>query len=189
MASGGNGTAGHVFGELFKMMAGVDLVHVPYRGSAPAIAGLLSGQVQVFFSPSIVCIRSDKLRVLAVTTASRSEALSNTPTVGDSVPGYEASGWEGVGAPKNTPADTIDKLNEGLNAGFANPQQGAPYESRECTDADVARRVWRIHGRRNREVGQGHPNGRHQGAVGSAVRLNSIDSAERTALMPQTSRY
>ena len=125
MASAGNGTSGHVAGELFKMMADVDMVHVPYRGGAPAITDLLGGQVQVLFDPinsSSEYIRAGKLRALAVTTANRSEAFPDIPTVGDFVPGYEASAFFGVGAPKNTPAEIIEKLNTQINAGLADPQ-------------------------------------------------------------------
>jgi tripartite-type tricarboxylate transporter receptor subunit TctC len=122
MASTGNGATPHVTGELFKMMAGVDMVHVPYRGAAPAITDLLSGQVQVLFISPLVSlehIRAGKLRPLAVTTATRSEALPDLPTVGDFVPGYEASGWFGIGAPKSTPVEIIDKLNREINAALA----------------------------------------------------------------------
>jgi tripartite-type tricarboxylate transporter receptor subunit TctC len=124
MASAGNGTAGHMAGELFKMMTGVDMVHVPYRGASPALSDLLGGQVQVYFPtipPTIEFVREGKLRALAVTTATRSEALPLIPTVGDFVPGYEASAWGGVGAPKNTPAEIIDKLNKEINAALADP--------------------------------------------------------------------
>ena len=117
--------ASHVAGELFKMMAGVDMVHVPYRGAAPALTDLLGGQVQVMFDTmpaSIEYIKAGKLRALAVTTATRSEALPDIPTVGDFVPGYEASAWYGVGAPKNTPAEIVDKLNKEINAGLADPK-------------------------------------------------------------------
>jgi tripartite-type tricarboxylate transporter receptor subunit TctC len=125
MASSGNGTSGHVAGELFKMMAHVDMVHVPYRGGAPAIIDLLGGQVQVLFDPvssSTEYIRAGKLRALAVTTAARSEAFPDIPTVAEFVPGYEASAFFGVGAPKNTPADIIEKLNKEINAGLADPK-------------------------------------------------------------------
>ena len=128
MASAGNGTTPHVAGELFKMMTGVDMVHVPYRGAAPALTDLLGGQVQVMFDTmpsSIEHIRAGKLRALAVTTATRSEALPDIPTVGDFVPGYEASAWYGVGAPKNTPAEIVDKLNKEINAGLADPKMKA----------------------------------------------------------------
>jgi len=125
MASAGSGTPQHIFGELFKMMAGVDLIHVPYRGGAPATTDLLGGQVQVIFSPlpeSIEHIRAGKLRPLAVTTATRLDVLPNIPTVGDFLPGYEASGWLGVGAPRNTPTEIIDRLNKEIGAGLADPK-------------------------------------------------------------------
>jgi tripartite-type tricarboxylate transporter receptor subunit TctC len=130
MGSGGIGSPQHVAGELFKMMTGIDMVHVPYRGGAPAIADLLGGQVQVIFdnlSESIGYIREGRLRPLAVTTAVRSEALPDLPTVGDFVPGYEASVWFGVGAPRNTPAAIIDKLNKEINAGLADPRIKARF--------------------------------------------------------------
>jgi tripartite-type tricarboxylate transporter receptor subunit TctC len=125
MASAGNGTAPHVAGELFKMMAGVNLVHVPYRGSAPALTDLLGGQVQVTFDPvpaSVEYIRAGRLRPLAVTTLARSEALPDVPAVADFLPGYEASNWWGVCAPKNTPAEIVDRLNREINAALANPK-------------------------------------------------------------------
>jgi tripartite-type tricarboxylate transporter receptor subunit TctC len=125
MASGGNGTMDHVCGELFKMMAGVNMMLVPYRGGAPALIDLLGGQVQVLFDPipaSIEYIRTGKLRALAVTTATRSDALPDIPTVGEFVPGFEASTWYGVGAPKNTPAEIIDKLNLAINSAIADPK-------------------------------------------------------------------
>src|SRR6202140_4200034 len=121
MASPGNGTGPHMAGELFKMMAGVDMVHVPYRGSPPALTDLLAGQVQVMFSPlssSIEYVRGGKLVALAVTTARRSVVLPDLPTVGEFVPGYEASGWFGVGAPRKTPVQIVDKLNKEINAGL-----------------------------------------------------------------------
>src|SRR5215475_3213695 len=124
MASVGNGTGPHVAGELFKMMTGVSLVHVPYRGGAAALTDLLGGQVQVMFavmSSSIEYIRAGKLRALAVTTAQRSEAMPDIPTVGDFVPGYEASGLYGIGAPRNTPVEVIDKLNKEIDVCLANP--------------------------------------------------------------------
>ena len=128
MASGGNRSTSHMAGELFKMMTGVDMVHVPYRGSAPAMTDLIAGQVQVMFADtpsSIEHIRAGKLRALAVTTATRSEVLPDVPTVGDFVPGFEASSWFGVGAPKNTPAEIVDKLNKEINAGLADPKMKA----------------------------------------------------------------
>jgi tripartite-type tricarboxylate transporter receptor subunit TctC len=130
MASAGNGSPPHVAGELFKMMAGVNMQHVPYRGGGAALADLLGGQVQVTFestSSSIEYIRSGRLRALAVTTSTRSEALPDIPTLSDFVPGYEASSWYGIGAPKNTPADIIDKLNKEINAGLADPMIKARF--------------------------------------------------------------
>jgi tripartite-type tricarboxylate transporter receptor subunit TctC len=125
MASGGVGSAHHVNGELFKMMAGVNLVHVPYRGAGPALVDLLAGQVQVMFAfmtSSIEYVTAGRLRALAVTTASRSEALPDVPSVGEFVAGYEASGWFGVGAPRATPAEIVDKLNKEINAALADPK-------------------------------------------------------------------
>jgi tripartite-type tricarboxylate transporter receptor subunit TctC len=125
MASGGTGTGTHIAGELFKMMAGVDMVHVPYRGGGPALTDLLGGQMQVYFPTtvtSIEYIRAGRLRALAVTTATRSDALPDLPTVSEFVPGYEASFCTGIGAPRNTPAEIIDKLNMEINAGLADPK-------------------------------------------------------------------
>jgi tripartite-type tricarboxylate transporter receptor subunit TctC len=125
MGSGGNGSPAHVTGELFKMMTGVNLTHVPYRGAGPAIADLLGGQIQVTFTDmaaSIEYIRAGRLRALAVTTAMRSEALPDIPTVGDFVSGFEASQWVGLCAPKNTPPEIIGKLNAEINTGLADPK-------------------------------------------------------------------
>ena len=128
MASAGTGAGSHVTGELFKMMAGVDMVHVPYRGAGPALTDLIAGQVQVYFGPtvaSIEYIRAGRLRALAVTTATRSDALPGIPTVDEFVPGYEASSWYGVGAPKATPAEIVEKLNEEINVGLADSKMKA----------------------------------------------------------------
>jgi tripartite-type tricarboxylate transporter receptor subunit TctC len=125
MGSTGTGSGAHMAGELFKMMAGVDMVHVPYRGGGPGLTDLLGGQVQVMFVStvsSIEYIKTGRLRALAVTTATRSDELPDISTVGEFVPGYEASAWFGVGAPKNTPSQIIDKLNEAINAGLADPK-------------------------------------------------------------------
>jgi tripartite-type tricarboxylate transporter receptor subunit TctC len=125
MSSFGNGTSSHLAGELFKMMAGVEMVHVPYRGSAPALTDLLAGQVQVALDSvpaSIEFFRTGRLRPLAVTTATRSETLPTIPTIGDFLPGYEASGWGGIGVPRNTPTEIVDKLNKQINAGLADPK-------------------------------------------------------------------
>jgi tripartite-type tricarboxylate transporter receptor subunit TctC len=122
MATGGPGSGPHIYGELFKAMAGVDLVPVPYRSSASAITDLLGGQVQVLFDGlggSIEQIRAGKLRALAVTTATRSEALPDVPAVGEFLAGYEASSWQGVGSPKNTPIEIVERLNKEINAGLA----------------------------------------------------------------------
>jgi tripartite-type tricarboxylate transporter receptor subunit TctC len=125
MGSGGNGSVQHVYGELFKMMTGVSMLHVPYRGTAPALADLVGGQVQVMFdtlSTSLEFIKAGKLRALAVTTAARLEVLPDVPTVGDFVPGYEASGWLGLGAPKGTSIEIVDKLSKEVSAGLADPK-------------------------------------------------------------------
>src|SRR5262245_26401546 len=127
-ASGGTGSGSHMSGELFKMMSGVDIVHVPYRGGGPALNDLLGGQVQVYFNTtvsSIGYIRAGRLRALAVTTATRSDVLPDIPTVGEFIPGFEASSWAGVGAPKNTPPETINRLNKEINAGLADPTMKA----------------------------------------------------------------
>ena len=129
-------------GELFKMMTGVNMVHVPYRGGAPALTDLLGGQVQVYvrlLAASIEYIKAGKLRALAVTTATRSEALPDIPTVGDFVPGYEASAWYGIGAPKNTPAEIVDKLNKEINAGLADPKIKARLADLGGIGASLAR--------------------------------------------------
>src|SRR6516162_4682019 len=125
MASAGTGSATHLTGELFKMMTGLNILHVPYRGAGPALIDLIGGQVQVAFDPmpsSIGYVKAGQLRPLAVTTATRSEALPELPSVGDAVAGYEASTWYGVGAPKDTPAEVVDRLNKEINAGLADPK-------------------------------------------------------------------
>jgi len=130
MATAGNGSPPHVAGELFKMMAGVDMQHVPYRSGGAALTALLGGQVQVTFestSASIQYIRAGTLRALAVTTSMRSEALPDVPTLSDYIPGYEAYSWYGIGAPKDTPADIIDRLNKEINAGLADPKIKARF--------------------------------------------------------------
>jgi tripartite-type tricarboxylate transporter receptor subunit TctC len=128
MASPGNGSSVHLAGELFKAMAGVNMVHIPYRGGGPALTDLLGGQVQVMFdstSSSMEYIRSEKLRALAVTTSARSPALPNLPTIGDFVQGYEASSWFGIGAPKNTPLAIVDQLNKAISAALADSRISA----------------------------------------------------------------
>ena len=125
MASGGIGSSQHIYGELFKLMAGVDMVHVPYRGGGPALIDLLAGQVPVMFDTipqGIEYIRDGKLRALAVTTATRSPALPDVPSMSDFVPGFEAGSWWGVAAPKNAPAEIIERLNKAFNAALADPK-------------------------------------------------------------------
>ena len=130
MASGGNGTPNHIAGELFKIMAGVNLTYVPYRGEGPALTDVISGQVQLMFvsgSLSLEFIRAGKLRAVAVTTPVRSPALPDVPTIAETVPGYEAHAWAGMGAPKGTPPEIIEKLNGQINAGLASPAIKARY--------------------------------------------------------------
>jgi tripartite-type tricarboxylate transporter receptor subunit TctC len=130
MASAGNGTSQHVAGELFKMMTGVNMIHVPYRGASPAVTDLLAGQVQVIFDvmpSSIEHIRARTLRALAVTTATRQEVLPDVPSVGEFVPGYEASSWYGIGVSKNTPVEIVDRLNKAANAALADPKIKARF--------------------------------------------------------------
>ena len=122
MASGGTGSASHIGGEFFKMTTGIDMLHVPYRGGAPAVTDLMGGQVQVYFSPlpeSISVIKGGKVRALAITTAKRSASLPDVPTVGESIPGFEVSTWQGIGAPKNTSAEIVATLNKEINAALA----------------------------------------------------------------------
>jgi tripartite-type tricarboxylate transporter receptor subunit TctC len=128
MASAGKGAPSHLAGELFKTMAGVDMVHVPYRGGGPAVTDLIAGQVQVVFPTiveSIEYIRASRLRALAVTSATRSDALPGIPTLGEFLPGYEASGWFGIGAPKSTSSEVVDQLNKQINEGLADPKMKA----------------------------------------------------------------
>ncbi len=130
MASAGSGTPQHICGELFKMMTGVEMVHVPYRGAAPALTDLIGGQVQVMFDNMTSClesVRAGKLRPLAVTTAEHSRFLTDVPPVADFVPGYEASARFGLGAPRNTPAEIVDRLNREINAGLADPKLKARF--------------------------------------------------------------
>jgi tripartite-type tricarboxylate transporter receptor subunit TctC len=128
MGSAGNGSSSHMAGELFKMMAGVNLVHVPYRGQGPAMTDLLGGQLQVIFATTpgtTEFVKTGKLNALAVTTATRADALPEVPPLADFVPGYESSQWYGLGAPKNTPAEIVDKLNQEVNAALVDPRMKA----------------------------------------------------------------
>jgi tripartite-type tricarboxylate transporter receptor subunit TctC len=125
MATAGNGSTPHISGELFKQMAGVDLVPIAYRGGAPALIDLIAGQMQVMFEPTIATVpyvTAGKLRALAVTTATRSELLPDVPAVGEFVPGYEASQWYGISAPKSTPPEVVDRLNKEINAALTDPR-------------------------------------------------------------------
>ena len=139
LASGGNGTSQHLSGELFKMMTGLSIVHVPYRGAAPALTDLIGGQVQVMFGDmpsSIEFIKAGKLRALAVTTVTRSEALPDLPTVSDFLPGYESSAWYGIGAPKNTPVEIVERLSKEISAALADPKMKARLTSLGGTTLD-----------------------------------------------------
>ena len=136
MASSGNGSTIHVSGELFKMMTGVAMTHVPYKGAAPALTDMVGGQVQVMFDnipTSIEYIKAGRLRALAVTTATRSAVLPDLPTIGDYLPGYEASSWYGLGAPKGTPVEIIEKLNKEVNAILAEPKIKARFADISAT--------------------------------------------------------
>ncbi len=163
-ASGGNGTSSHIFGVLFMTLAGIDMVHVPYRTNY--MADLISGQVQLVINPmpqSMEFVKAGKVRALAVTTKTRLDALADLPTVAEFVPGYEALGWYGIGAPKDTPGAIVDKLNAALNAALSEPKPKARLadlgvEAMRLTPAQFAT----IHRRRKPKVGQGHPRRRHQ---------------------------
>jgi len=173
MASGGNGTMSHVAGELFKMMNGVDMVHVPYRAAAGPRSPICSaGKCKSSLGPiaaSMAFIKADKLRPLAATTAARSESLPNLPTVGDFVPGYEAGGWEGVGAPKNTSAEIIDRLNKEINAALCrSDDEGSACRPGRYGASRLAFRLREACRRGNREVGQGGQVRGHQAGVISA---------------------
>ena len=172
MATAGSGSMLHVYGELFKMMAGVDMVPVPYRGAPPAVTDLLGGRVQVVFdtfAASIEFVRAGKLRALAVTTATRSPALPDVPSLNDFLPGYDASTWLGIGAPKNTPPDTVEKLNKEINAVLADPSMA------DCKlwlhgVCKFVRRVRQVHRRGHSEMGQG---GEVRGYQAGLIRGNS----------------
>ena len=158
MASLGIGSTPHVNGELFKVMTGTNMVHVPYRSAAAVMTDLLSGQVQLYFgttASSLEYVRTGKLRALAVTIERRLDALPDIPTVGDFVPGYEATNWYGIGAPRNTPVEVIEKLNKETNAGLADPKIKARLADLGGSALGLARRLRQAHRRRNREMGQG----------------------------------
>src|SRR5262245_208083 len=169
--SAGIGSPQHIYGEMFKMMAHVDMVHIPYRGGGPAVIDLLGGQVQVGFNgalESIEYIRSGKLRPLAVTTTARLDVLPNIPPVSDFLPGYEASGWQGVGAPKNTPAEIIDKLNKEIGVGLDDPKINARIAELRLRACRLACRLREACLRLHRKVGQSDQVGAHQARVRAA---------------------
>jgi tripartite-type tricarboxylate transporter receptor subunit TctC len=169
MGSGGVGTPHHISGELFKMMTGVNLLHVPYRGGAPAVTDLLGGQLQVIFDPmpeSIEHIRAGKLRALAVTTVERSESLPDVPAVADFVPGYDTSTWLGLGLPRKTPIEIVSKAQQRDQRGPCRSQdQGAVCGIGWHGAPGLACRLPQAGRRRNREVGQGDPGGPNQGGM------------------------
>jgi tripartite-type tricarboxylate transporter receptor subunit TctC len=176
MASAGTGTTPHMTGELFKLMADVDLVHVPYRGTGAAYADLLGGRVQVaFFGPvsAMEYVKSGKLRALAVTGAKRMDTLPDLPTVSEFIPGYESTSWFGVGAPRSTRTDIVEKLNKEINAALSDPNMRSRIaESRGHGPSRLARRFRQAHRRGNRKVGQGDPGGQHQAGVTRRHRLD-----------------
>ena len=184
-ASSGNGTSVHLSGELFKAMAGIDLTHVPYRGSAPALTDMISGQVHVMFDnmpSSLPHIQAGKLRALAVTTTTRSEALPDVPTVADTVPGYEASAWFGMGVPKNTPRAIIDKLNKEVNAALADPKIKARLaELGGMLIAGTPEDFGKVIARRDRQVGEGDQVRQRaaDGVIAPTLQVSSRPSAAR----------
>jgi len=168
MGSYGTGSTSHVAGELFKMMTGTNMIHVPYRGGAPMVADLIGGQVQVAFdvlTGSLAHVRSGSLRALGMAGKRRSDALPDVPTIGETVAGYEANSWCGLGVPRGTPAEIIARLNREINAGLADPTVRAARRRRHHADILHPRRVRRLYGVRGREVGQGGPPVGHQAGM------------------------
>ena len=168
MGSYGTGSTSHVAGELFKMMTGTNMIHVPYRGGAPMVADLIGGQVQVAFdvlTGSLAHVRSGSLRALGMAGKRRSDALPDVPTIGETVAGYEANSWCGLGVPRGTPAEIIARLNREINAGLADPTVRAARRRRHHADVLHPRRVRRLYGVRGREVGQGGPPVGHQAGM------------------------
>ncbi len=168
MASSGVGTPQHITGELFKLMTGIEMLHVPYRGGAPALTDLLGGQVQVMFSPlpeSIATIKAGKVRALAVTTKARVAALQDVPTVAESVPGFESVTWQGIGAPEKTPPEIVATLNKQINAALADPKIKARLQDLGSEPLPMSPTDFSFHRRGNREMGQGDPRGQHQERV------------------------
>jgi len=174
-ATAGIGATSHLAGQLFNIMTGANLQHVPYRGDGPAMADLIAGQVQVGFATmtaSIGYIRADRLRLLAVCTIKRSEALPDIPTVAEFVPGFEASSWFGIAAPKGTPSEIIERLNRGINAGLADSAiKTRLADMGGYAAVGLASRLRQAHRQRNGEVGQGDPRGGHPGGIVQFCRL------------------
>ena len=177
MATVGPGSAQHLYGEYFKMMTGINMVPVHYHGAGPAIADLIAGRVQVMFDivvSSLSYIKSGQIRALAVTTATPQAVLPGVPTVGEFVPGYEASGWQGVCAPARTPADIVDRLNREINAGARRRHvQGQARRARRPAVPRHAGRFRQVHRGRNRQMGQGGAGGGRQGGVSGAGFIRS----------------
>ena len=169
LASAGTGTSGHISAELFAMMAGIKMVHVPYRGAGPALVDVIGGQCQVIFDllpSSIGYVRAGSTRALAVTTTARSEALPDVPVLADFVPGYEASAWIGIGAPRDTPAEIVDRLNQTINAGLADPGMKARFAELGGTAAPgTPAEFGAVHRERNRKVEPGDQVREHQGRL------------------------
>jgi tripartite-type tricarboxylate transporter receptor subunit TctC len=169
MGSFGTGSTSHVAGELFKMMTGTNMIHVPYRGGAPMVADLIGGQVQVAFdvlTGSLAHVRSGSLRALGMAGKRRSDVLPQVPTIAETVAGYEANSWCGLGVPRGTPAVIIERLNREINAGLADPGGArAPRRRRHHAHVLHPRRIRRLYGVRGREVGQGGPRFGHQAGM------------------------
>jgi hypothetical protein len=174
----GNGTSQHLSGELFKMMTGVNMSHVPYRGGTPALTDFLGGQVHVYFgttASSVEFIRSGKLRALAVTTATRSEAPPGLPTVADFVPGYEVSEWSALAHPGTRGSRSWTSLTRKINRGPRRSQtEGAVCRPGRRSVPQFTRRLWQTHRRRDREMGQGDPGDRHHGLVLSSPPIADV---------------
>jgi tripartite-type tricarboxylate transporter receptor subunit TctC len=191
MASSGNASAGHVTGELFKMMAGVDMLHVPYRGTPPAQVAMFTGEAQIMFDPipsSIEHIKAGKLRALAVTGTARAEALPDVPAMNEFLPGFEAGGWQGIGVPRNTPAEIIEKLNKEINAGLTDRHEGADRQPWGRSVPNISDRFRQADRGGHREVGQGGPIRKNQSGLrpipARAAAILTASCAAATARSP-----
>ena len=193
MATAGVGTSPHVSGELFKMMTGTNMVHVPYRGAAPALTDLIAGQVEVMFDnlpSSVEHIRGGKIRALGVTTAKRADALPDVPSIGETVPGYEANVFYGIAAPKGTPSEIVGKLHQAVDVVLADPRAKARFaELGGVLDAHGACSLWRARCRRDREMGQGGEfRGDQAGVIGNvhgACRRRQLEGSAEHMLSEQ----